>query len=547
MLPAKALAAEHKKPPPWQGSNDDSKQHHMRITPRAVALLTAVSLVAPLSAWADEIGRDTLVARLGAATPTGANVGIGQVEALESAGNFGPNRLLAEFAGKSFIDMSGSSGTSSHATFVGQNAYGTATSIAPGVSSIWVYEAASFAQTANLNFGNSIQTPLVAPSSPVPLRIFNHSWIGSFGNVAFDNEVLRRADYAMNRDGTLFVCGENNGAGSAMSSLMSCGYNGIAVGLTSGGHSAGDIATGVDGTGRMKPELVAPGQFTSFSTPVVSAAAALMYETTNTLPYSSNINRRKGVTIKSALMCGATHSATWQNQTPTSGPNRGITVKPIDPIYGAGTVNVDRSHRILTGLEATASSTATSAAVASAQPLSSWDYEIYAPGTQRHYRIDLNAAADVSVLLAWNRVPGMQWTSGSAPGVLNLRLELKKVIAGVPTSITGDAGIGLFASGNVVSASAVDNVEHLYIKALSAGSYVLSVTRDDVLSISAGSAVSWFVDLPVIFGDIDGSGSVNGADLGLLLGAWGTSGPGDLNNDGVVNGADLGLLLGSWT
>jgi hypothetical protein len=351
----------------------------------------------------------------------------------------------------------------------------------------------------------------------------------------------------MNRDDTLFVCGENNGTGSAMSSLMSCGYNGIAVGLTSGGHSAGDVATGVDGAGRMKPELVAPGQFTSFSTPVVSAAAALMYETTNTLPYSSNTNRRKGVTIKSALMCGATHSATWQNQTPTSGPSRGITVKPIDPIYGAGTVNVDRSHRILTGLEATASSSATSAAVANAQPLVSWDYEIYAPGTQRHYRIDLNAAADVSVLLAWNRAPGTQWTSGTAPGVLNLRLELKKVIAGVPTSITGDAGIGLFVSGNVVSASAVDNVEHLYIKALSAGSYVLSVTRDDVLSISAGSAVSWFVDLPVIFGDIDGSGSVNGADLGLLLGAWGTSGPGDLNNDGVVNGADLGLLLGSWT
>lgn len=522
----------------------DSKQLQMRISTSAIAFLTAVTVVLPTAAWADEIGRDDLVARLGATAPTGVNVGIGQVEASESAGNFGPNRLLAEFVGKAFTDMSGASGNSGHATFVGQNAYGSTTSIAPGVNRIWVYEAGSFAQGANLSYGNPSTLPLVAPGS---LRIFNHSWIGSFGNVTADNEVLRRADYSMNRDDTLFVCGENNGTGSAMSSLMSCGYNGIAVGLTSGGHSAGDVATGVDGTGRMKPELVAPGQFTSFSTPVVSAAAALMYETTNTLPYSSNTNRRKGVTIKSALMCGATHSATWQNQTPTSGPNRGITVKPIDPIYGAGTVNVDRSHRILTGLEATASSTATSAAVASAQPLSSWDYETYAPGTQRHYRIDLNAAADVSVLLAWNRAPGTQWTSGSAPGVLNLRLELKKVIAGVPTSITGDAGIGLFASGNVVSASAVDNVEHLYIKALSAGSYVLSVTRDDVLSISAGSAVSWFVDLPVIFGDIDGSGAVNGADLGLLLGAWGTSGPGDLNNDGVVNGADLGLLLGSWT
>jgi hypothetical protein len=30
------------------------------------------------------------------------------------------------------------------------------------------------------------------------------------------------------------------------------------------------------------------------------------------------------------------------------------------------------------------------------------------------------------------------------------------------------------------------------------------------------------------------------------LGNWGFSGTGDLNNDGVVTGADLGLLLGEW-
>ena len=51
-------------------------------------------------------------------------------------------------------------------------------------------------------------------------------------------------------------------------------------------------------------------------------------------------------------------------------------------------------------------------------------------------------------------------------------------------------------------------------------------------------------------GDLNLDGVVNGADLGLLLGAWGpcSSSPctGDLNTDGVVNGADLGLLLGAW-
>jgi hypothetical protein len=46
--------------------------------------------------------------------------------------------------------------------------------------------------------------------------------------------------------------------------------------------------------------------------------------------------------------------------------------------------------------------------------------------------------------------------------------------------------------------------------------------------------------------DLNGDGVVDGADLGLLLGAWGGSGPADLNGDGVVDGADLGLLLGAW-
>ena len=45
--------------------------------------------------------------------------------------------------------------------------------------------------------------------------------------------------------------------------------------------------------------------------------------------------------------------------------------------------------------------------------------------------------------------------------------------------------------------------------------------------------------------DLDHSGTVNGADLAMLLGSWGTSG-GDLNGDGLTGGADLALLLGSW-
>lgn len=55
-----------------------------------------------------------------------------------------------------------------------------------------------------------------------------------------------------------------------------------------------------------------------------------------------------------------------------------------------------------------------------------------------------------------------------------------------------------------------------------------------------------------VVGDIDGSGAVDGADLGMLLGSWGECSncddcPADLTGDCVVDGADLGLLLGSWS
>ena len=45
--------------------------------------------------------------------------------------------------------------------------------------------------------------------------------------------------------------------------------------------------------------------------------------------------------------------------------------------------------------------------------------------------------------------------------------------------------------------------------------------------------------------DLNGDGSIGGADLGLLIAAWGTDG-GDLNGDGITNGADLGLMIAEF-
>jgi hypothetical protein len=47
-------------------------------------------------------------------------------------------------------------------------------------------------------------------------------------------------------------------------------------------------------------------------------------------------------------------------------------------------------------------------------------------------------------------------------------------------------------------------------------------------------------------GDLSGDGNVDGADLAILLAAWGGGGPADIDGSGVVDGADLAALLSAW-
>ena len=70
------------------------------------------------------------------------------------------------------------------------------------------------------------------------------------------------------------------------------------------------------------------------------------------------------------------------------------------------------------------------------------------------------------------------------------------------------------------------------------------------IDVTVGQLVEVHVTTPLVpprAGDLNGDTHVDGADLGLLLGRWGTTGgDADLNHDGVVDGADLGMLLGAW-
>jgi hypothetical protein len=61
-------------------------------------------------------------------------------------------------------------------------------------------------------------------------------------------------------------------------------------------------------------------------------------------------------------------------------------------------------------------------------------------------------------------------------------------------------------------------------------------------------AVMWSSGASELLGDLDGDGDVDGADLAVLLGAWGTDdASSDLNVDGIIDAADLAILLGAWS
>jgi uncharacterized membrane protein len=78
--------------------------------------------------------------------------------------------------------------------------------------------------------------------------------------------------------------------------------------------------------------------------------------------------------------------------------------------------------------------------------------------------------------------------------------------------------------------------------------YVVRATNASGESGIGGADDGFRAGSPCI-GDLNADRSVNGDDLGQLLGAWGPVPSGtsaDLNGDGAVNGNDLGALLGRW-
>lgn len=487
-------------------------------------VLCGLALFCAVPARADykaDIGYTQLQAELGSAIVTGSGVNITQTEATDTNGNYEPDLNSSEFIGKSFVIKSATSGISNHATTVGTYYYGNASSVAPGISTIDVYNANGWISTGFLNIGTN-----AAPKTE-SRSIENHSWIGTLDNGgSSDVDALRRFDFAIGRDNFLAIVGINNGSASAIPSLLANSYNSISVGLTSGDHSSG--TTTVDGSGRVKPEIVAltVDNLTSFATPTVGSAGALLIQKARGT--AALLSATNTVVLKALLLAGATKSQfpTW-NRT---------TTRPLDSHYGAGQLNIYNSYHILVAGKQAASTSVT------VRPRG-WDFAATTSGSKLYF-FDIaasNNSPSFSALLTWHRiiadtVSGPLWGSPSST-LPDLTLKLY--------SATG------FTVGTLVdsSVSTVDNIEHIYQPSLAPGRYALEVTSNQT---GVNYGLAWN-SVPTV--NITAS-TPNASEQGAVSGSFAVTRSGDTTDALIVNytvggtatnGSDYSLLSQSVT
>jgi hypothetical protein len=444
----------------------------------AVFLLTAL----PSFVFAQDIGLSALQARLGNAAPNGAGVSVMQVEV---GTNYKPDTTLTDFSGKTFTFVSEGGGPGSHATDVGVRFYGNTAGVASGVTNIFNFRVSGIVPDDWLG-GAYLNMLGPAPVERANLRVQNHSWIGNFQTTALDQEALRRYDFALRRDNALGVHGVNNGTATPIPSLLGNSYNGIAVGNTIGNSSWGPST--LDVPGRSKPDIVAPEGATSLSTPTVAGVGAILIQTADQMG-GGNAGRIE--TIKSTLLTGATKDEFIAQGTPWSRVSNGSWVEPLDRRFGAGEVNVNNSHLVLTAGEK-------NGADLSLDGDRGWDFEtMTGEGSVRRYFFDLADLQNVrfSATATWLR---RITPTGSGVNVFETSDATLSTVELRLFEANPDFSLGALVDSSV---SPIDNVQHLFQFNLPGSRrYALEVLLAD-LPGGQGSenvAVSWFTNFTAV-------------------------------------------------
>lgn len=407
--------------------------------------------------------------RLQADMPMGRGIPVGQVEGSAATGYIADTNHRA-LPGTGFIPESGESKPNGHATGVATYIAGPQ-SAGQGVRAIHAWTVSDWIGEGYLNTGTTDP-----PKDDHPARVFNHSWISpSSPNAPL---VLRRVDYAIDKNDILVVVGVNNQVGE-IPQLLASAYNVISVGAMPGKHS--DALTAIEGEGRCKPEIIAPGNLTSWSTGVVTGVCAALLEHADRMIEADKNNKHasKSEVIKAVLFAGAKRDANWA-------PPEG---EPLDRKFGAGMVEIDRALVILDGGHAEPDKPT--------KQRYGWSFATIDPGKQRNYTFTVDQAqGETGIALVWHR----RVLGGKATLVHPETGQTKEIWN--PSQYMPDLNLGLVrndSEGNetliATSTSEVDNVELIHLPELEPGNYTLRIARkQDDSKLAWDYAIAWRIE-----------------------------------------------------
>ena len=436
---------------------------------KSISILTLAISSTVTADWRDGADFSILQEYAGTTLVDGTGLSVSQTEA---GTNYLPNSALGIFAGVSAINnlTNSSSGISSHSNNVGNRFYGSGLSLTQNISTVNVRSATDFINNFIGSFGQ------VDSSSDI---VMSHAYIFSPGaddpdtvedenaeQTTLMNEYVRRFDFFSQNSNIMNVVGLNNGSGTDVPPGWAASYNSISVGRLNGAHSRGGTPDDFESPGRLKPDIVVDETATSWATGAISSSASLLYQKAEE---QSNLDATHPDTIKAGLLAGATKAefSDWSQ----------TTTQPLDPIFGAGEVNIFNSYRIIEQTESAEGSVF----------YRGWARNSTNVSQTRTYTFttpDFGDSVTLSTALIWQRsvtetMSGVFFFTTytyAYEDLADLKLEL------------------LDGSGNLVqeSDSALDNVEHIWNPTLAANTtYSLRVSSS---SGASDFSLAWRVE-----------------------------------------------------
>lgn len=388
------------------------------------------------------------------------------------------------------------SAASGHAAGVASYFYAIPTGVATNVAHVDNFEASFF-------YNSYIAMPTQPSIGDV---IVSQSF--TFGPQTVSQQQMLDSEYDnySMRNQVLFISPANNYGAAAPSSTNVCppgtSYNCICVGAYQDGTVVNSLGPTPD-NGRCKPDITASASETSWSTPQVAGAAAVLMQAGLRGDGGADTNSASDMrTIKALLLNGAVKPLDWTNYAPS----------PLDYRYGAGMVNIFNAYEQLAGGK---HSFIFSNSVPDGGPhpptgapgaigsLNGWDFDTIS--SQTIPLISTNDGVAHYYFNVSNNVPGSTF-SATATLVWNRQLA---------QSAINNLNLFLYnaLSSNLVAASTsvVDNVEHIWVPQLPQGRYDLQVLKSGGSSVSASETYA----LAFAFNSMELSVAYNGTNTTL--------------------------------